>query len=299
MKNNKTLTAFAAASLLGCAPAMAIDGLSINLGADYSSGKYGGSDRTDIKSVPVSAKYQSGPLTLRLSTSWISATGPGTVIASGLGGIGSHGGETGSGGGGGSAGQFATVCDNRRGASKPEDSPACTTTVTSTGTGTAPRRTESGFGDVIAAAVYKAIDKNGLIVDFTGKIKFATASESKGLGSGKNDYAVQVEAEQTVGKGYLNGGVGYKWLGDPAGVNLRNVVYGSIGGGFKPVADTTIGLSYDYAQAARSGNKAPQEVSLYASQRLNKNFKLNGFLFKGLSDSSPDWGAGIGLGYYF
>ncbi len=61
----------------------------------------------------------------------------------------------------------------------------------------------------------------------------------------------------------------------------------------------TAGVSYDYAAAARSGGTALQEISVYASQRLNKNFKLNGNVFKGLSNGSPDWGAGIGLGYAY
>lgn len=293
-----------AVALLTCAGAtMAADGLVINVGSEYTSGKYGGTDRTTITSVPLSVKYTTGQVTLRVSVPWLHINGTGTVIPSGIGGISSSGGATGSGSSsGGSIGVFGCAADNRSGASKPEDNGPCATTTTVVGGGAnavAVRRTEEGFGDVVAALAYNALNANGFILDVTGKIKFATASDTRGLGSGKTDYALQVEAEKTVGSGYFNGGIGYKWLGDPTGVQLRNVWYGAIGGGLKLSADTTVGVSYDYASSARSGGTAGQELSFYASQRLGKNVKLNGNLYKGLSNASPDWGLGISLGYSF
>lgn len=276
----------------------AADGFTFNVGADYTSGKYGGADRTTVWSVPVSAKYTTGPVALRVSVPWLRVSGTGVIIPSGLGGIGDDGGVS-SGGGGGSVGTFGCAADNRGGARKPEDDGPCAATGTTTTTAAAARRSESGFGDIVAAIVYTPINTKGTIVDITGKIKFPTANEKKALGSGKTDYAVQAEVEQAIDQAFVNGGIGYKWLGDPAGIDLRNIVYGSVGGGYKPSAATTVGVSYDFAQAARRGGKAPQEASLYASHRLTKNMKLNGSIFAGLSDGSPDWGAGVSLGYNF
>lgn len=308
LKNNRAMCV-AAVCVAACSSTFAaegprLEGLSINVGLDYSSGKYGGADRTTIWSVPISAKYVTGPVAFRVATSWLQVSGTGAVIASGLGGIGDDSGlgRGGSGGGGSSSGAFSVPgCDSRKGATKPEDDGPCVTGATAgAGAATAPvRTTESGMGDVVASVIYTPIDRNGLIVDLIGKVKFATASDSKGLGSGKTDYAVQIEAEQSFGKAYVNAGAGYKWLGDPTGISLRNVVFGAIGGGYKPTGDTTVGISYDYAQSARSGGTAAQEISLYASQRFTKHVKLNGFVFKGLSDGSPDWGAGVSLGYRF
>lgn len=274
-------------------------GFTLNLGADYSSGDYGGIERTKVISVPLSAKYRTGSLTLRLSTSWLSVSGTGAVIPTGLGGIGHDSGSSSGSSGGGSQGVFGCAEDNRRGARKPEDDGPCATTVTGQTTVATARKTEQGFGDTVAAATYHAIDTNSLTLDITGKIKFATASETKGLGSGKTDYALQIFAEKSIGNGFIDGGVGYKWLGDPTGISLRNVWYGAVGGGVKVSGDTTVGIAYDYGQSARSGGTAGQEVTLYASQRLSKNIKLNANLFKGLSDGSPDWGAVINLGYSF
>lgn len=315
MSKNNISVLVTATSLALCGASHAADSLTLNIGTDYSSGKFGSTDRQTVWSVPLSVKYVTGPLALRVSTSWISISGTGVIYPSGLGGIGddtgrgrggdggsgSHSGKSGGGGGGGVPGPFATPCDTRSGARKPEDNVACATGVVPAGaTATVPvRSTESGFGDVVAAGIYTAIDSKGLTLDVIGKVKFATASNTKGLGTGKNDYAVQMEAEQAIGKGFIFGGAGYKWLGDPDFINLRNVAYVSVGGGYKPTSDTTVGLSYDYSQSARSGGPAPQEVSLYAAHWVTKNIKLNSFVFKGLSDGSPDWGAGLNLGYRF
>lgn len=306
MSKQKLLKIVVAAASIAACNSYAADGLTLNIGTDYSSGKFGGADRQTVWSVPFSAKYVTGPLALRLATSWISISGTGVIVPSGLGGIGDDtgrgrgSGNSGSGGGSGSVGVFGIPgCDTRRGARKPEDNVVCDSGGTPATAAVPVRSTESGFGDIIGSAIYTPIDSKGFVLDVIGKIKFATASDTKGLGTGKNDYALQVEAEQTIGKGFIHGGAGHKWLGDPAGVNLRNVVYGSVGGGFKPTGDTTIGMTYDYSQSARSGGTAPQEISFYASQWFTKNIKLNGFVFKGLSDGSPDWGAGVNLGYRF
>lgn len=298
LRDTLKCTLLAVPALLTLAPVCFADGFSAGIGTDYSSGKYGGTERTRITSIPMNAKYVAGPLTFKLSVAWINVSGTGVIIPSGLGGIGGSGGSGESGSSGGTVGVFGCAADNRSGARKPGDNGPCATTVVA-GVAAAVRRTEQGFGDTVAAATYNALNSKGLSIDVTGRVKFATASDTKGLGSGKMDYALQIEAEQSIGKGYFNGGLGYKILGDPSGVSLNNVWYGSVGGGFKFSDATTAGVSYDYATAARSGGTALQEISFYASQRLSKNFKLNAYIFTGLSNASPDWGAGIGLGYAY
>lgn len=292
---------FTATAMLTLSTACRADGFSAGIGSEYSSGKYGGTDTTTIVSVPVHAKYSSGPLTFKVFVPWLQVSGTGVVIPSGIGGLsGAAGGASGDSGG--SIGAFGCAADNRSGARSPEDDgPCATTAVAGTGGGaaTAVRTTEQGLGDIVAAATYNAIDANGLLLDVTGKIKFATADEERGLGSGKTDYALQFESEKSIGKAYINGGLGYKWLGDPTGVSLRNVWYGALGGGMKLTPDTTAGISYDYASASRNGGQPAQELSFYVSQRMSDKVKLNASIYKGLSDGSPDWGAGLGLSYAF
>lgn len=78
-------------------------------------------------------------------------------------------------------------------------------------TGAATRHTASGLGDVVAAASYSVYENRpaGLLVDVTGKIKFGTADETKGLGTGENDYAIQGD----VTKGFGKFGAFARWAG--------------------------------------------------------------------------------------
>lgn len=283
------------------------DGLTLNAGVDYSSGKYGTGRSTNVVYLPFSAKYDAGPLSYRLTIPWISVTGAGDIIPGGLGGAGSGVGaglSDISGSSGGVAGAFGCTADNRGGASRPEDNGPCTNTASGgapNGSGSVRRRTtESGIGDIVAAVTYNALNTTGgLSIDLTGKIKFPTASESRGLGSGKIDYAAQLNAEQSFGQPSIFFGLGYKWLGDPQGTHLDNVWYGALGGAYKFSRDTTAGLSFDWATAATDGTPSARELSLYASHWLNDHMKLNGTLYTGLSDSSPDAGAGLSLSYAF
>jgi hypothetical protein len=53
--------------------------------------------------------------------------------------------------------------------------------------------TTEGMGDLTARVTYNLLDErsNWVGLDLSGKIKFGTASESKALGTGKNDYSLQ------------------------------------------------------------------------------------------------------------
>ena len=302
MRSTPYLSLTAATAMLALSTACRADGFSAGVGTDYSSGKYGGTEATTITSIPFYAKYTSGPLTLKAYLPWLQVTGPGNVIPSGIGGLRGPGGAAGGGGSGGSVGAFGCPADTRGGASKPEDNGPCAAAPAAGGSGTiatATRKTEQGLGDIVVGATYNAIDANGLLLDVTGRVKFATASEERGLGSGKTDYALQLESEKSIDRGFINGGLGYKWLGDPTGVSLRNVWYGGVGGGVKFTPDTTAGVSFDYASAANAGGQPAKELSLYVSQRMSQTLKLNASIFKGLSDGSADWGAGVGLSYAF
>lgn len=83
MKKILLATAMTVTSLTGLAlqPVYAEDNgvFTITSGVDYSSGKYGSNDRTDITSVPVIGKYEIDRLTLKLTVPYVSITGPGNV----------------------------------------------------------------------------------------------------------------------------------------------------------------------------------------------------------------------------
>lgn len=160
------------------------------------------------------------------------------------------------------------------------------------------RRTASGMGDVVASAGHSLVTgKSGWHVDLIGKVKFGTADVDKGLGTGKNDYALGTDVFRTVGGATGIASIGYKVVGSTDALQLRNVWFGSLGATGKTAAGDTIGLSYDFRQSSRQGNAAPRDITGFISRPLDRNLKLQLYLSRGLSNSSADLGIGAMVGY--
>lgn len=232
---------------------------SLTSGVDYSSGKYGQTQSTNITYIPFIAKYETDDTTFKLTVPWLKITGPGDVV-------------------GGS-------------------------TPVVLGTSNRPITTQSGLGDIVFGAtqtVARFGEVNPLILDLTGKIKFSTASASKSLGTGENDYTVQLDAYKSLNKTVtLFGDVGYKLLGDPVGINLNNVWFGSAGLSYRVNPTTSAGFMADIRQAAISTSQPLRETTVFISHKFNAHYKLQSYLTHGYSKASTDWGGGIMLGWMY
>ena len=159
-----------------------------------------------------------------------------------------------------------------------------------------PDRTESGLGDaILAATLYDliAIPDQRLYVDLTAKAKFGIADEDKGLGTGETDFALQGEWYKDFERVGLFGTLGYKVYGDPAGTDLDDAAFASFGGDYRFAPATRAGLIYDYRESAVVGGDALQELTLFVSFAAGNSMSLQPYVLGGLSDSSPDWGAGV------
>ena len=153
--------------------------------------------------------------------------------------------------------------------------------------------TVSGLGDVIAAATY-GIDpgnEQDPWVYLTGKIKFGTAGTA--LGTGRNDYAAQVDVYQGFGRFTARGALGYEVLGSPAGVSMNNVAYGIFGGYYRITDRTVGGAEMSLSQKSSAIGAEKRELTVYASHGLNEGLKIRGYLLKGFADGSPDRGFGL------
>ncbi len=155
--------------------------------------------------------------------------------------------------------------------------------------------TKSGLGDIILVGSHKISETSSSRMDLTGKIKFGTADEKYNLGTGEDDVSMQLDMEKYLDSNSVYGTVGYKILGDPPSVNFRNVLYGSLGLSHKLDAVQTVGMEWYAQQAALSGGPASSELTLYLGNKVDKKTKVTGYLLKGFSDGSPDWGLGIVL----
>ncbi len=159
------------------------------------------------------------------------------------------------------------------------------------------RTTQAGLGDVIAAATRKVYDSgsSGFRVSLTGKIKFGTADPAKGLGTGKNDYALQANLSQTFDSLTAFGSAGYKVYGSPAAYTLNNVFYGSVGVSYKFTAETSAGIMAYFRQKALVNGFPHREALLFVNHHLNREWKAQGYVLKGFTNGSPNTGAGVSI----
>jgi hypothetical protein len=158
-----------------------------------------------------------------------------------------------------------------------------------------PNRTESGLGDVIAGVTRNLFDitSTGTLIDVTGKAKFGTADAAKGLGTGQNDYAAQLDVTQRLTSVLsVFGSVGYDFIGSPAGAQLNNVLYGEAGAVVKISDGTRVGAIFDASQAPSPVSGAQSTLTAYLSQQLSQSWKLQVYGVKGFSNGSPDYGGG-------
>jgi hypothetical protein len=163
------------------------------------------------------------------------------------------------------------------------------------------RTSESGWGDTVVSATYSFYPPiaQGLVIDLTGKVKFDTADEDKGLGTGENDYSAQVDIYKVFGRFTAIAGVGYRVYGNPDFGTLDNVFYGSVGGAYKLSDTTSIGAIYDYRPKIIDTGSEISEVLSFVSHKLTDQWKLQGYFVKGFSNGSPDYGGGAMLSHSF
>ena len=231
--------------------------LSLETGMDFNTGKYGGSQSTDILYVPFTSKYQGKEWTLRLTVPYIQITGPASIISV-MNGIPLTG------------------------------AAASNTPVTRSGMGDViAAATHNAYNG----------GNSGLIVNLTGKIKLGTASSSQGLGTGKNDYAFQSDLYQVKGSYTTFGNFGYRIYGSPVGYTLNNIFYGSLGESYKFNQETSGGMMLDVGQKVISTGSSIVEAIFFVNHKLDKTWKAQGYFLKGFTNGVPNFGLGASINH--
>jgi len=232
------------------------EGLSrVAVGVEYTSGDYGSGADTDILYVPVTVSLRSGASLYWLTVPYIQVTAPtgGVVVGT------DHMGRP-----------------IRR------------------GTGLT-RTTESGLGDIEAGYGRTLIDDldRGVRLDAVAKVKLGTADEARGLGTGENDYSVQLDAYRYSGTATWLGTLGYRVLGDPPGTNFENIWFAVLGAWHRVADGRSVGFVYDYRQAATAASDPRKELIFFVRSELRGDRDLRLYVIKGSGDASPDYGLGL------
>lgn len=155
--------------------------------------------------------------------------------------------------------------------------------------------TSQGMGDITLGATRYLLNEesHGIDLDLGASYKIATASTSKGLGSGKDDLAVQFTLGRSVGNANFSFTGGYTLVGKPEGQDYRNSAFGSLDASYRIARPFTVGVTLGYGGATVSGVPASRDVTVYLTHKLSKSSKVELYVLEGRSTQSPDRGAGI------
>jgi len=159
----------------------------------------------------------------------------------------------------------------------------------------------SGLGDIIFRMGFIALfegDKTPQLRPSLS-VKFPTASTSDGLGTGEFDAGAGLEATKWVDDMFLTAEALYNYQGRVSGFGLTNYL------------SYTAGLGYQVTDSLQPMLllKGATKPSLYSGELLEARFRilwdvtrataLDLYLSRGITDSSPEYGAGASIAYTF
>jgi hypothetical protein len=231
-------------------------------GIDFSTGEYGGSRSTDLITVPFSAKaYFGGDWSVRASIPFLTVHGPANVVTFGEDGVG------GSGEVGGGSGE-------------------------NTGTST-------GFGDtsVTVTKSFNRIGGGAMYIDAKARVRLPTGDEDEGLGVGAWDFGLDGEVGG-VWRGHgVYASLGRRFRGDSDVFERRDGWVASVGGWVVTGERTHVGAFYGWNEHSLAGFDDRQDIGGYMSYRLTNEFKLQGTVVAGLTDTTAKYQVGLLLIY--
>jgi hypothetical protein len=162
---------------------------------------------------------------------------------------------------------------------------------------------ETGAGDTLVHARLFLFEDQGARTSAPGlspffRLKIPTADAERGLGTGRADVTFGLEVDKDVGPAFLFGDMGYTIVGKVPGLNLRNRGVASIGAGKQLSDAVTVSGLLDWRRSIIPGNSDPTDLVGVVTFRIGTTtVSPNAFL--GLTDGSPDFGAGLQVRFRF
>jgi len=159
---------------------------------------------------------------------------------------------------------------------------------------------ESGLGDIVVQdeAFFLQGTSRRPWVSGILRVKFPTADEKKGLGSGETDYGGGVGVIQPLGPGWnLIGAWQYIVRGDPPGIDFRNTSWLTAGVQWRRSERSSWNAFYEARQSVIEGNSDLADVSLGYDRVLPRGVTLRSTAYAGLSSTSEDFGFSAGFSF--
>lgn len=156
---------------------------------------------------------------------------------------------------------------------------------------------QSGLGDIVGTVGYRVVDSAPTRVQVVvgARVKIPTASATRGLGTGRTDVGALAGIRKQFDQGWLYAEGGYLKLGRPAGVDLRNAAFWSIGAGRRLSGRTSLLASAAGNTAILREFGAPVEVGAGVGIRAGERLIFTILPSVGLTDASPRMALTFGL----
>lgn len=159
---------------------------------------------------------------------------------------------------------------------------------------------ENGFGDTALKIKYRLVDQKDWIPSFalSGTLIIPTASESKGLGSGKADFNINTIFTWNLSKRFqLYANLGYTFIG---GHQVNNEFNYSIAGQFV-LSDKWALVGEIVGVNNFNGHKSDDPISglVGIQYMLSDNFVLDAGVEIGMNKAAPDFRLTTGVTFFF
>ena len=155
----------------------------------------------------------------------------------------------------------------------------------------------AGLGDITVKVGYMLAPEErwNMGIRPTFYLKFPTADSTKGLGTGKYDEGVSVQLSKTVENWHAFVEPGYTVQGREAGMALKNYFSYRAGVGYQATASLLPWLVVKGTTPLAEGLDPVMEVRLAAQYSLNEKSWLEGYVAKGVTAATSEYGFGLSL----
>ena len=160
---------------------------------------------------------------------------------------------------------------------------------------------QSGLGDMKLKAGYVLYTEEKYVPAIRPNfyVKFPTADKNKFLGTGAFDGGFGVELTKWFGKWFADGDLGYVIQGNSSVVNVKNYLEYYAGPGYQFTERLRTMVLLKGSTPTVEGASSLLEARLRAKYLFTKHTGVDGYLAKGITTASPDYGMGLAVFYEF
>lgn len=160
---------------------------------------------------------------------------------------------------------------------------------------------QGGIGDITVKAGYVLVPEKERVPQIRPNVfvKFPTADKSKSLGTGAYDGGFALEFLKWLDSWIAYAETGYAIQGKSSAIALKNYLYYTIGAGYQVTDNFRPMFILKGSTAPVDGVDPLLEARVKLKYQVSQHTGIEGYLAKGITTSSPDYGTGLAVFYDF